>query len=155
VVEWPYWVLLVGIAVTTVLVGLRVHRPDAGRVRMNAASFMFGGLAVGALAFHCLAMFLPPLVPPVGPLPAAADEIRQLGLGSQFAYWLPATFLIAALRRLPAAAVTALAVVLVGVGITMFWPFPLAVHLAFIAAAVGTLAGMVGMTIGDASARPG
>ncbi len=153
-VEWPYWVILTGIAVAAVPIGLTAGRAHPHGARTNGAWVAVGVVALGALVFHCVAMFLPRLVPPVGPLPAAADEIRALGLPSQLAYWLPATLLVAALRRLPPVPVTALAGVLVGVGVTMFWPFPLAVHLAFIAAAVGTLAGLVGMALGQASARP-
>jgi len=153
-VEWPYWVVLTGIAVAAVLIGLWAGRAQARRARLNGASLAVGVVALGALVFHCVAMFLPRLVPPVGPLPAAADEIRALLLPSQLAYWLPATLLVAAVRRLAPVAVTALAGVLLGVGVTMFWPFPLTVHLGLIAAAVGILAGLLGMAIGQPVPAP-
>ncbi|MBA3236717.1 MAG: hypothetical protein H0T59_12130, partial [Chloroflexi bacterium] len=102
----------------------------------------------------CISMFLPGLVPTVGPLPEATGAIRSVGFASQIAYWIPAVLLLATLRRLRWYGLIALATTLVGVGVTMFWPFPLGLHLAFIAATVAVLAGFVATSVELADGDP-
>ncbi len=146
-VHWWFWALLIGIAITGLAARLRLRHPLAAWVRLDAGEAMVGSLGVIALVAHCLSMFLPSLVPAVGPLPSAAQAIRELGPISQVAYWIPAAMVIVALRRLPWPALALLTASLLGVGVTMFWSFPLPVHLAAIAASVAIVAGVVTMTV--------
>jgi len=92
-------------------------------------------LALLALAFHCLVMFLPPLVPPIQAVQGLAGAIAELGVISQLAYWLPAVVLLVMLRGIGWPILVALAAALLAVGATMFWPFPLGIHLVTIFAA--------------------
>ena len=88
------------------------------------------------LGFHCAAMFLPAAVSAVPLSDGAAEAVRELGTASQAAYWLPAALLVLALRRAWTPLLGAEVSVLLAVGITMFWSFSLATHLATIAGSV-------------------
>ncbi len=154
-VEWWYWALLIGLMTVGIAFRLRLGRPLADWVRLTGVESVLGALAVAALVAHCVAMFLPALVPEIGALPSAAEAIRELGPISQVAYWAPAIVMLMVLRRLPWPALTTLAGGLLAVGATMFWPFPLTVHLAAIAGTVAILAGVVTMTVTPLSGSPG
>lgn len=92
--------------------------------------------ALLALGFHCAAMFFPPVVDAIPGLQGPASAIRALGPVSQIAYWVPAAIVVIALRRVWLPVLAAESAALLVVGITMFGPFALAIHLAAIAAAI-------------------
>ena len=120
--------------ITRVVVGhplLRAHSVRVGWVSVAVA--VASGLA---LVFHCAAMFFAPWIDVVPLLQPAADMVREMGAASQIAYWAPAAALLLAWRRVWWPACVPLAISLAGVGATMFWPYPLSVHLAWITAAV-------------------
>ena len=96
---------------------------------MSATVSVASGLA---LVFHCAAMFFGPWVDAVPLLRAPADIVRSMGIGSAIAYWVPAAAILVAWRRVWWPAFVALIIALVGVGATMYWPFPLVVHLAWL-----------------------
>ncbi|MGI9000005.1 MAG: hypothetical protein ACR2GO_09905 [Candidatus Limnocylindria bacterium] len=146
-VDWWYWVLLIFIAIVGLAFRLRLRHPLADWVSLDRGEAIYGGLGIGALVVHCVVMFFPTFVPGAGPLPSVAEAIRELGPISQVAYWLPAVLVILALRRLPWPVLAMLVASFLGVGVTMFWTVPLAVHLAFIATAVAILAGVLTMTV--------
>ncbi|WP_166503423.1 hypothetical protein [Modestobacter italicus] len=79
------------------------------------------------------------------------EPIRQLGTVSHWTYWLPAGALLLAVRRLWWPAPVVLAVALAGVGITMFWPYMLVTHLAWLAAAGLAWVFIAGALIGGGS----
>jgi len=95
-------------------------------------------IAVAVLVFHCAAMFFADWVDAVPFAEAPADAVRALGPASQVAYWVPAVALVIALRRVWPPALGLLIVTLVGVGYTMFVPYALTTHLAWLGAAVGS-----------------
>lgn len=110
---------------------LRQHSVSVGPV--SAAVAFLSGLA---LVFHCAAMFFGPWIDAVPFLHAPADMVRAMGVGSEIAYWLPAAVLTLVWRRVWWPAFAALLVTLAGVGVTMYWPFPLVVHLAWLTAVI-------------------
>lgn len=139
-VSWTYWAALLSVLLIAVAWRLRRGEPIGGHaLHLGAAELTIGGLAVIALVFHCLAMFVPILVPPIAPIQSMARAITDLGPASQVAYWVPAAILLAVLRGLPVLVLGALAAALLAVGVTMFWPFALGIHLAAIAVAVSLL----------------
>ncbi|KFF59422.1 hypothetical protein JF66_11390 [Cryobacterium sp. MLB-32] len=137
------WGGLLAFAVAAGILRLAVGRPLLRR-RSVAVGRLSAGVAVVsglALVFHCAAMFFAPWVDAVPFLQTPAAMVRSMGTGSQIAYWLPAATLLLAWRRVWWPALVALAIILVGVGVTMYWPYPLGVHLAWLTAVVivGTL----------------
>ncbi|MDJ0339746.1 hypothetical protein [Cryobacterium sp. PH31-O1] len=100
---------------------------------LGAAVALVSGLL---LVFHCAAMFFGPWINALPLLQAPADMVRSMGVGSEIAYWVPAALLVLAWRRVWWPALAALAVAVVGVGVTMYWPYPLAVHLAWLTAII-------------------
>lgn len=116
------------------VVGHPLLRARSVRVGWGGASVAFAsGLA---LVFHCAAMFFGPWIDAVSFLQAPADMVRVMGVGSEIAYWLPAAALVLAWRRVWWPALAAVVVTLVGVGVTMYWPYPLPVHLAWLTAII-------------------
>ena len=113
-----------------------------GRIDLALAA-----VALLALGFHCTAMFFPSVVAAVPGAGGAAGTVRELGVASQAAYWVPSVLLLFALRRAWAPLLVAETVVLLAVGATMFWDFGLPAHLAAIAASVAvTVAVLTTMT---------
>jgi hypothetical protein len=138
-VNQPFlWGGLLAFAVTVGIVRLVARRPllRARSVRVGRVGAVVAFASGLALVFHCAAMFFGPWIDAVPFLQAPADTVRSMGLASEIAYWAPAAALIVAWRRVWWPALAALVVTLVGVGATMFWPFPLEVHLAWLAAVI-------------------
>ena len=144
-----YWSALVVLVVAGL--GARIVR---GRPLLPARTFVLGRLdltvalvALLALGFHCAAMFFPSVVAVVPGTGGAAGMVRELGVPSQGAYWMPAALLLFALRRAWAPLLVAEAAALLAVGATMFWDVGLLAHLAAIAGSVAvTVAVLVTMT---------
>jgi len=135
----PYlWGGLLTFAVVTVAVRLFVGHPllrsRSVRVKKlgSAVAFVSGLL----LVFHCAAMFFGPWINALPLLQAPADMVRSMGVGSEIAYWMPAALLVVAWRRVWWPALLAMVVAIVGVGVTMYWPYPLVVHLAWLTAII-------------------
>lgn len=151
-----YWIGLTATAAAVLVVRLARGRPlleeRALRLRPVEVVLVLAGLL--ALGFHCAAMFFPRIVDAVPGMAAPGASVRALGTASQVAYWVPAAAVVFGLRRVwwPPVALTAFA--LGGVGITMFWPFPLRVHLAAIGLAILTLAGLATSMLRMSQPRP-
>lgn len=145
-----FWSVLFLIGLTAVAARLRVGRPLLARFAgpLDTGAAGTAAVAVVVLVFHCAAMFFAPWVDVLPGVQGAADAVRAMGTTSQVAYWVPAAGLLVAVRTVWWPALAGLAVTLVGVGATMYLPFPLGVHLAWLAAsglAVGVVAtGLVG-----------
>jgi len=92
-------------------------------------------ISLVALAFHCGAMFFFAIRSLPG-LSGPADVIRDLGQVSQIAYWLPAAALLMSLHRVWPPLLALEATALLAVGMTMFLPFGLSIHLGTIAVSV-------------------
>ena len=149
-----FWAVLSATALVAVAVRLGARRPLWRRRAsvVPARDLAVAAAAGAALVFHCAAMFFPDVVDavPLGEQPAAA--VRDLGLVSQVAYWVPAGVLVVALRRVWPPALVLLTAALVGVGYTMYVPHRLEVHLAWLAAAVISLVAVMTALVG---VRPG
>ncbi|MFC5929811.1 hypothetical protein D6T64_05995 [Cryobacterium melibiosiphilum] len=105
-------------------------------VRLGPVARTVAVLSVAALVFHCSAMFFEPWVNAISFLRPLAAEVNAMGGVSQVAYWVPAALLLLAWRRVWWPGLVLLAVTLVGVGVTMYWPYPLVVHLGWLAAVI-------------------
>lgn len=152
-----YWSVLVGVAVMTAVARLVVSRPLLPRraVPLTRTEFAVAVVSLVTLVFHCAAMFFAPWTDAFPGGEFLGEPIRELGTVSQWTYWLPAGALLLAVRRLWWPAPVGLAVALAGVGITMFWPYSLVTHLAWLAAAGLAWVFIAGALIGGGSgARP-
>ena len=152
-----YWSILVGAAVATAAARLAVGRPLLPRraVPLTRTEFAVAVISLVALVFHCAAMFFAPWTDALPGGEFLGEPIRELGTVSQWTYWLPAGALLLAVRRLWWPAPVVLAVALAGVGITMFWPYSLVTHLAWLAAAALAWVFTAGALVGGGSeARP-
>lgn len=155
-----YWTLLVGAAACGAAARLIVGHPLLRRqaVSLGRAELGVAAVSVLALAFHCASMFFGPWTDAVPGGQILGDPIRALGPASQVAYWLPAAALVAAVRRVWWPALALLTGALAGVGITMFWSYPLATHLSWLAAASVTsiviASSLVGLRPGNFPRRP-
>jgi hypothetical protein len=138
-VDQPFlWGGLLAFAIASAILRLVVGHPLL-RERSVRVGWLWAVVAFAsglALVFHCAAMFFGPWIDAVSFLLAPADMVRGMGAGSQVAYWLPAAALVVAWRRVWGPALGALVVTLAGVGVTMYWPFPLGVHLAWLTAVI-------------------
>ncbi len=136
--EPVFWSVLLGIFVAGASVRLLVRRPLwLGRsTALHPWELGIAAASLVVLVFHCAAMFFAEAVSVVTFLNAPAASVRALGTLSQAAYWAPVALLVIAIRRLWLPALGILALTLLGVGITMFWPFELTTHLTWIGAAV-------------------
>ena len=152
-----YWSVLVGVAVVTAAARLVVGRPLLSRraVPLTRAEFVVAVVSLVALVFHCAAMFFAPWTDALPGGEFLGEPIRTLGTVSHWTYWLPAGALLLAVRRLWWPASVVLAVALAGVGITMFWPYSLVTHLAWLACAGLAWVFIAGALLGGGSAaRP-
>jgi hypothetical protein len=152
-----YWSVLVGVAVVTAAARLVVGRPLLSRraVPLTRTEFVVAVVSLVALVFHCAAMFFAPWTDALPGGEFLGEPIRRLGTVSHWTYWLPAGALLLAVRRLWWPAPVVLAVALAGVGITMFWPYSLVSHLAWLAGAGLTWVFIAGALMGGGSAaRP-
>ncbi len=136
-----FWSLLGGVTLLVMAIRLTLGRPFLpGRAAViGPAELTLAAVCVLALVFHCGAMFFAPWTDALPGGRALGDPVRALGTASEWAYWVPAAGLMLAVSRITWPALVLLAATLLGVGVTMFRPYPLDVHLAWIAAAVLTL----------------
>ncbi len=152
IVNWMYWAFLLAVA----LIGIAARFVNGSPLFPQRASRLYrveGAVAIAALlllGFHCGAMFFPSVSDAIPGLQGPASAIRALGLASQIAYWAPAVIVVIALRHVWLPAIAAESATLLAVGITMFGPFALTIHLAAIAAAV-----TMTVAVGIALVRPG
>lgn len=152
-----YWSVFLGVAVVTAVARLVVGRPLLSRraVPLTRTEFVVAVVSLVVLVFHCAAMFFAPWTDALPGGEFLGEPIRTLGTVSHWTYWLPAGALLLAVRRLWWPAPVVLAVALTGVGITMFWPYSLVTHLAWLAAAGLAWVWIAGALIGGGSeARP-
>ncbi len=96
-------------------------------------------------------MFFPAIVSSVPGSTGAARAVRDLGVVSQIAYWVPAGFLLIVLRRAWQPLLLVEGGVLLAVGVTMFFGFGLPVHLAAIACSVAATVALL-TTLGGSPA---
>ena len=145
------WSALLGVVLLGGLIRLlsrgAVLAPRAVPLRpWERALVIIGGVL---LIFHCSAMFFGPWVDAVSGLEPAARAVRASGTASQIAYVLPAAAIIVGWRRIWWPALAAVAVTLVGVGVTMFIPFPLVVHLLWLTALILSALAVSMFLVGD------
>jgi len=117
-----FWSALLAVSVALVVVRLRRGAPPLltrFSRRTPVGALVVAAVAAVALVFHCGSMFFAPWV--------------------DAAYWVPAALLVVMLGRLWWPAVLVIVVSLVGVGVTMFSPYPLTTHLVWLATATLTL----------------
>ncbi|MDN5749510.1 MAG: hypothetical protein L0H64_13505 [Pseudonocardia sp.] len=133
-----FWTGLLAVSVFAAVVRWSVGRPLLARhaIPIGRVELLVAGLSVLVLVFHCTAMFFGSWVDAVPGAVAPADAVRSLGTASQLSYWVPVVVLVSSWRRIWWPALALLIVTLTGVGVTMFWPYALATHLAWLAAAV-------------------
>lgn len=133
-----YWIVLTGIAVLAAVARLATGSPllRSRAVPVSAAGMVIAGISLVVLVFHCASMFFAPWTDALPGGRSLGEAVRALGAVSQWAYWLPAAALVVSLRRVWWPGLAVLTVALIGVGATMFWPYPLAVHLTWLASAV-------------------
>ncbi|TFD47847.1 hypothetical protein E3T55_14960 [Cryobacterium frigoriphilum] len=145
------WGGLLAFAITAGVVRAVRGRPFLpGRaVALGPVEHTVAVLSTVALIFHCSAMFFGPWVNVVAFLRPLAAEVNNMGIASQIAYWVPAALLLLAWRRVWWPGLALLALTLVGVGVTMYWPYPLGVHLWWLAAVI-----VAGVFVGSALTGP-
>lgn len=155
-----YWSALLAVAALAVAVRLVTGGPFLRRraVPLRQGELVLAGLALVVLVFHCASMFFAPWTDALPGGRALGDAVRALGTASSWSYWLPAVVLLLAVRRVWWPGLLLLAVTLVGVGYTMFWPHALPTHLTWLAAAVLTVVAVAGSLVGGrgsgSAARP-
>ena len=101
------------------------------------------------LIFHYPAMFFGPWVDAVFGLEPAARAVRASRTASQIANWLPAPAVVVGWRRVWWPALAVVSVTLAGVGVTMFIPFPLLVHLVWLTALILSALAVSMFLVGD------
>lgn len=133
-----FWSILLGVSVLAVVARLWAGGPLVRRrsVPLGRAELAVAGASGLALVFHCTAMFFGPWVDAIPGAQGPGDAVRALGTASQWSYWLAIVALLVALRQIWWPALALLAGAMLGVGATMFSPYPLTTHLAWITAAV-------------------
>jgi hypothetical protein len=124
------------VVVVAVVLGARVRSARLPVRRfaktVTVADMVLLGVGVALLAFHCGAMFFPPLVDPVPGVDAAARHIRALGAASIVWYVVPAVLVPLGLRRQHLIGQAVVAIALAAVGITMYNGGSLQAHFAAI-----------------------
>ncbi len=133
-----FWSALLAVALLAMALRWRAGGPLLARdaTPIGRPSLIVAGLSVLVLVFHCTAMFFGPWIDAIPGAQAPADAVRSLGTASQIAYWLPAVTLVLAVRRIWWPGLLVLVTTLVGVGVTMYWPFALTTHLSWLAALI-------------------
>jgi len=133
-----FWAGLLGLALFAVSVRALRGRPFLpGRaVSLGPVARTLAVLGAIALVFHCSAMFFAPWVSAVAPLRPLVMHVNAMGVASQVAYWVPAAALLVAWRRVWWPALVLMVALFAGVGVTMYWPYPLIVHLSWLAAVI-------------------
>lgn len=151
-----YWALLLAVALIGIVARFVHGSPLFPRraLRLHYVERAVAIAALLALGFHCAAMFFSPVVDAIPGLQGPASAIRALGPVSQIAYWAPAVIIVIALRRVWLPAIAAESAALLVVGITMFGPFALAIHLAAIAAAIAVMVAVGVALVYPGSPRP-
>lgn len=146
-----FWSALLAVAALAMAVRLRNGAPLLPRhaTPVGRAGLLVAGLSALVLVFHCAAMFFGPWVDAIPGAQAPADAVRSMGAISQLSYWLPATMLVLALLRVWWPGLLLLITTLAGVGVTMYWPYALTTHLAWLAAVI-----VVGSAISAALLSP-
>lgn len=148
-----FWSVLLVVAVVGAVLRWRNGGPLVPRraVPVDRLGLVAVGVAVLALVVHCAVMFFAPWTDAFPGGRVVGDAVRGMGATSQGAYWVPAVALLVALRRVWWPGLVVLGVALLGVGVTMFWPFALTTHLAWLAAVI-----LVGVVVSSALvAAPG
>ncbi len=148
-----YWGSLLGLALAGGAARVVHGGPLLRRRMLRLGRLGLAGTVVAllALGFHCAAMFLPAVVSGVPGSTGAARAVRDLGVVSQIAYWVPAGLLLIALRRAWPPLLVVEGGVLLAVGVTMFLSFGLPVHLAAIACSVAATVALL-TTLGGSPA---
>ena len=148
-----YWGSLFGLALAGGAARVIQGGPLLRRRVLRLSRLELAGTVVAllALGFHCAAMFLPAVVSSVPGSTGAARGVRDLGMVSQIAYWVPAGLLLIALRRAWQPLLLVEGGVLLAVGVTMFFGFGLAVHLVAIACSVAATVALL-TTVGGSPA---
>lgn len=133
-----YWSILLGVVVIGTVLRIVARRPlvPAMAARLRVWEVVVASVAGLVLIFHCVSMFFAAWVNAVPWLEPAAEAIRNLGTISELMYWVPAAALLVAWRGVWWPALLVLAGSLIGVGVTMFFPYPLTVHLVWLAFAI-------------------
>lgn len=156
-VDFPIlWWGIGGVIIAGAVVRLANRRPVVARrsVGLRRGETTLALISLVALAFHCGGMFLSAIRSLPG-LSMPADVIRDLGQISQIAYWLPAAALLMSLRRVWPPLLALEATALLAVGMTMFLPFGLSIHLGTIAVSVVvTVVLVVGFVASGSYNRP-
>lgn len=136
-----YWSTLTAAVVVLAVLRLRTGHPlllSRRAIPLRRWEWTTAALGVAALVFHCGAMFFAVWVDAVPGLQTPAAAVRALNGTSQWAYWGPAVMLLASMRRAWWPGPILLAATLSGVGVTMFWSYPLPAHLSWLAALIAT-----------------
>lgn len=122
--------------------------PLAGRaVRIAVGDALLLGVGVLGLAFHCTAMFYRQLFDVIVVLQPLVALVNAMGVASIVLFVVPALLLLLGLRHQHWAALVALTLTLIFVGITMYLVGPLQVHLAAIFVSVVALVGVVALLV--------
>ncbi|MFO7689910.1 MAG: hypothetical protein R6W83_05045 [Cryobacterium sp.] len=152
----PYlWGGLLAFAIVVGIVRFLVGRPfwPHRAVPIGPVARTVAVLSALALVFHCAAMFFTPWVTAVGFLEPLARSVNAMGVASQVAYWVPAALLLGAWARVWWPGLLALALTLAGVGITMYWSYPLVTHLWWLGAVIVTGVFVSSALVGGAPRR--
>lgn len=120
-------------------------------LRLGRLELAMTAVALLALALHCAAMFFPAVVASLPGSTGAARAVRDLGVVSQVAYWVPAGLLLAALRRAWPPLLVVQGGALLVVGVTMFSSVGLPSHLVAIAGSVAATVALL-TTLGGSPA---
>lgn len=133
-----FWSVLLGVSVLGAALRWRHGGPLLARwaAPVGRTELAVAVAAVLVLVFHCAVMFFARWTDAIPGGQLLGDPVRGLGAVSQGSYWVPAAVLVVALRRIWWPGLALLAGTLLGVGVTMFWPYPLSTHLGWLAAVI-------------------
>ena len=127
----------IALAVTAILILLaRLAIPRlplrGAAARMTVVDSVLFGLGLLGLVFHCTAMFYRGLLEPVPGAQPIVDMVNSMGVASIILFAVPSLLLLLGLRHQHVAAIVAMAIALLAVGVTMYNGGTLQVHLAAI-----------------------